>query len=69
MTVDRYWCQDPIISVHDLSGRLGSAYPGGRAGLGRAGTGGDVLMVTVIVAVQAMNRAIATYWQAAAAQT
>jgi hypothetical protein len=30
---------------------------------------GDVLMVAVIVAVQAMNRAIATYWQAAAAQT
>ncbi len=31
--------------------------------------GGDVPMVTVIVAGQAMNRAIATYWQAAAAQT
>ena len=31
--------------------------------------GGDVLMVTVVVAVQAMNRAIATHWQAAAAQT
>ena len=29
----------------------------------------DVLMVTVIVAVQAMNSAIATNWQAAAAQT
>lgn len=33
------------------------------------GAGGDVLMVTAAVAVQAMNRAIATYWQAAAAQT
>jgi hypothetical protein len=57
------------ISVHDLSGRLRSAYPGSRAGPGHAGTGGDVPMVTVIVTGQAMNRAIATYWQAAAAQT
>ena len=53
------------ISVHDLSGRLEPSW----ARAWRAGTGGDVLMVMVIVAVQAMNRAIATYWQAAAAQT
>jgi hypothetical protein len=36
---------------------------------GRADTSGNVIMVTVVVAVQVMKRAIATYWQAVAAQT